>query len=105
MGTNLTQQGKLAICNYVMLSNFNYCPLEWHFCSKQNETKLEKLQAMALRFVFETHTCPYEELLNMACAPSLRVGRLWKIVLETVYKYSRSNLMTWSIQKTTHLDN
>jgi hypothetical protein len=24
------------------LSNFNFCPLAWHFCNKSNTSKLEK---------------------------------------------------------------
>ena len=32
-------------------SNFNYCPLVRHFCSKANTEKLEKLQYRALRIV------------------------------------------------------
>ena len=35
-----------------ILSNFNYCPLAWHFCSLSNSKKLETIQEHALRSVY-----------------------------------------------------
>ena len=37
----LTIKGKLAIFNSSIESNFNYCPLIWHFCSQTNTKKKE----------------------------------------------------------------
>ena len=34
--------GKLTIFHTFTLSNFNFCPLAWHFCSKKNTDKIEK---------------------------------------------------------------
>ena len=41
LGHLLTLQGKIAIFKYFISSNFNYCPLIWHFCSQCNTNKLE----------------------------------------------------------------
>ena len=35
---------KLAIYTAFILSNFNYCPVVWHQCRKQDKAKLERLQ-------------------------------------------------------------
>ena len=32
IGRFLTEQGKMTIYNSFIVSNFNYCPLAWHFC-------------------------------------------------------------------------
>ena len=40
IGHFLTVQGKLTIYKSFIMSNFNYCPLIWHFCSKANTNKL-----------------------------------------------------------------
>ena len=40
------EQRKL-IYNSFILSNFNYCPLIWHFCSKKSMYKIEKIQELA----------------------------------------------------------
>jgi hypothetical protein len=34
------------------MSNFNYCPLVWHFCGETNTKKIEKIQERALRFIY-----------------------------------------------------
>jgi hypothetical protein len=46
--------------------NLNFCPLAWHFCSKANTIKLEKIQERALRFIYEYYNSTYEELLHIA---------------------------------------
>ena len=33
------------------MSNFNYCPIVWHFCGETNTRKIEKIQVRALRFI------------------------------------------------------
>ena len=42
LGHILIRQRKLAIFKSFLTSNFNYCPLTWHFCSQSSATKLEK---------------------------------------------------------------
>jgi hypothetical protein len=73
---HLTKLGKLTIYYSFIMSNFNYCPLvwhfcgetntpysfilsnlnycsiTWHFCSEKNTLKMEKIQERALRFVY-----------------------------------------------------
>ena len=66
-----------------MLSNFNFCPLSWHFCSEGNTKKIEKVQERALRFVYSDDSCTYEELLFKAKMPTLKVRRLRTMALET----------------------
>ena len=37
-------RSRKTIYNSFILSNFNYCPLVWHFCGKTNNDKLAKIQ-------------------------------------------------------------
>jgi hypothetical protein len=46
-----------------ILSNFNFCPLSWHFCSEANTNKIEKIQERALRFIYNDYNSTYESLL------------------------------------------
>ena len=48
------------------MSNFNYCPLVWHFCGQVNNQKLEKIQERALRILFADYNSSYTELLGRA---------------------------------------
>jgi hypothetical protein len=54
---------RLTIYYSFILSNFNYCPVTWHFCSEKNTKKMEKIQERALRFIYNDYVLNYEELL------------------------------------------
>ena len=83
IGKFLTKLNKLTILHTFILSNFNFCPLVWHFCSAANIQKLENVQKRALRFVYDDHTSTYEELLLKAKIPSLHIQRLRTMAIET----------------------
>ena len=44
IGLLLTKQGKMTIYNSFIVSNFNYCPLAWHFCITSSTNKLGKIK-------------------------------------------------------------
>ena len=79
------ESSKLLIFRSFILSNFNYCPLVWHFCGATLTKKLENLQERGLRFVFKDHTSDYCTLLKRAGLPTLSIGRLRSLATE-VYK-------------------
>ena len=74
---------RLLIFKSFIRSNFNYCPIVWHFCSKANTEKLERLQYRALRICFNDYTSSYESLLQKVKLPTLHLGRLRLIATET----------------------
>ena len=55
LGPYLNRLNKLTIFHTFILSNFNFCPLAWHFCTEKNSKKIEKVQERALRFVYEDY--------------------------------------------------
>ena len=75
---------RLAVFNSFILSNFNYCPLVWHFCGEANTRKLEKLHHRALCFVYKSNDS-YENLLARADRCTLRVSR-FRLIAREVYK-------------------
>ena len=52
IGHDLSLLNRLTIFHTFVLSNFNFCPLAWHFCTETNTKKMEKLQERGLRFVY-----------------------------------------------------
>lgn len=74
--------GKLSIYYSFILSNFNYCPLTWHFCGEVNTKKIEKIQERALRFIYNDHVSTYDSLLLKSKLPSLKVRRMRTMALE-----------------------
>ena len=81
--TFLSEETRLLVFESFVRSNFNYCPIIWHFCSKVNTEKLEKLQYRGLKIVYNCYESSYEELLTTANLPTLHLGRLRTIALET----------------------
>ena len=72
IGKYLTKLGRLTIYYSFIFSNFNYCPVTWHFCSEQNTNKMEKIQFRALKFIYDDTESTYEELLTNSKLPTLK---------------------------------
>ena len=66
-------------------SNFNYCPLVWHFCGKTNNQKLEKIQERALKIIYSDYESSYEELLEKSNSSTLLIARL-RLLLCEIFK-------------------
>ena len=50
---------KLKLYNSFILSHLNYCATVWHFCSKSDSDKLEKLNKQAIWSVFQNKDKDY----------------------------------------------
>ena len=61
-------KSKTIIHNSFILSNFNYCPLAWHFCGKTNYQKLDKLQERSLRILYCDYSSHFQDLLGNTSA-------------------------------------
>ena len=83
LGPYLDRLSKLTIFHSFILSNLNFCPLAWHFCTDKNSKKLEEVQERALRFVYDDYTSSYINLLEKAQVTSLQIRRIRTMALET----------------------
>ena len=86
---HLDMRSRRTVYNSFIMSNFNYCPLVWHFCGKTNNDKLEKLQECALRILYDDYESCYEELLCKADSNTLLIQRL-RLMAVSVYKSIKS---------------
>ena len=68
-----------------VLSQFNYCPLVWHFCGTSSIHKLERIQERTLRFVFNDYVTEYNQLLELNGESTLYLKRV-RIMAQQVYK-------------------
>ena len=64
------------------MSNFNYCPVVWHFCGESNTKKMEKIQERALMFIYEDFNSDYDTLLLKPGLPSLKIKRQRMMAIE-----------------------
>ena len=63
-------------------SNFNYCPLAWHFTSMRSTNKIVSIQKRALRLLHNNYTSTYDSLLAKANKPSMGIKRYRTLALE-----------------------
>ena len=82
---HLYTNSRRAIYNSCIMSNFNYCPLVWHFCGQVNNVKLEKIQERALRILFADYNSSHTELLGRAGTTTLLIER-HRLITLTVFK-------------------
>ena len=78
----LNPESKKILVESFILANFNYCPLVWHFCSKESMNKQEMIQKRALRFMYDDYSSSYEQLLTLANKPTLEVRKLRLLAIE-----------------------
>jgi hypothetical protein len=81
----LGEKQKLRIFQTFILSNFNYCPVIWNFCSKSKSKLIEKIHERGLRYVYNDYSTSYSNLLIKSKRESMYNIRLKKIVIY-VYK-------------------
>ena len=81
----LSIENKKRIFHTFLASQFNYCPIIWHFCHKKKLFMIEKIQERALRFVFDDHVSTYSQLLCKMNKDTMHTHRLKNIVV-FVYK-------------------
>ena len=66
----------------LIFSNFNYCPLVWHFCSAALSEKIDKIQERTLRLLYNDSCSSYSSLLLKAERPTMEVSCLWRLAIE-----------------------
>ena len=71
IGKFLTFKSRKTIYHVFIMPNFNFCHLIWHFCSKGNTEKLEKVHLRALKFIFQDFNFTYDILLERAGSTTL----------------------------------
>ena len=83
IGHNLSLLNRLTVVHTFVLSNFNFCPLAWHFCSENNTTKMEELQERGVRFVYNDFSSSYEDLLTKTKLSTLQFRRMRTMAIKT----------------------
>ena len=82
---HLTRETKSCMAKTFVMSQFNYCPLVWHFCMPGDTHKMEKIQERALRFIYNEYTSDYSKLLEENGETTLYLKRV-RIIAHEVYK-------------------
>lgn len=79
---HLDLRSRKIIYSSFIMSNFNFCPMVWHFCGKMNNNKMEKLHERSMRIVHNDFSSSYSELLQKGRTTTILAARLKQLVVE-----------------------
>ncbi|CAM1329424.1 Uncharacterised protein r2_g3862 [Pycnogonum litorale] len=71
--TDLNYESRIAIYHAFILSNFDFCPLIWHFCNSDDNQKLEDIKNRTLRVILNDYSSSYHELLSKCNFPHIEI--------------------------------
>ena len=83
-------EGRKILINSFIYSNFNYCPLVWHFSSRKSINKIENIQNRALRFLLNDYFSDYETILKKTNKCIMEVKRLRLLALEIFQAFNEN---------------
>ena len=67
---------KIAMINSSAYSNFNYCPLVWHFCADESSQKNRKILKRCLKLVPDDYESDYGNLIQKDGTTTMEIKRL-----------------------------
>ena len=71
-----------VIINSFIYSNFNYCPLVWHFSSCKALRKIENIHKRCLRMIHNDYDSDYETLLKISGTSTMQIKRIKQLAIE-----------------------
>ena len=92
----LDTKSKSVLYHSFIASNFNYCPIVWHFCGVVNNNKLEKIQERSLRILFSDYESDVHDLLDSIGGQTLALRRLKFMLLEVYKCIINSERQSWN---------
>ena len=89
----LSHESKILAINSFISSNFNYCPLIWHFSTstsevqkfRSSEIKIEKIQERALHFICNNGKKNDDDLLKDQRKCKMKIKRM-RILATQIFK-------------------
>ena len=71
-----------VIINSFIYSDFNYCPLVWHFSSCKTLRKMEDIHKRCLRIIHNDYDSDYETLLKISETSTMQIKRIKQLAIE-----------------------
>ena len=88
LNTYLSPDQATKICNTIIVSNFNYCPLVWLFCSDAANDEINRAHKRCLRILYQDYESSFQLLLSRDNSQTIHVKNLQKIMTE-IYKSTK----------------
>ena len=77
-----TKQSQTIYNAVKIVSNFNYCPLKWMFCSKGANKQIDRTHKRALQILYKDYESSFETLLTRNRNNSIHGNNLQKLMIE-----------------------
>ena len=105
LNIHISRDQPLLICNEVILSNLNACPLVWVFCNKGANKEIDRTHNCVLRMLYEDYECSLEILLASSGSVCVHVKNLQKLMTE-IYKSTNhlSPSLVWDFHEKKHVE-
>ena len=78
----MSQKELEVILNSFIYSNFNYCPLVWHFSTSKSIEKIEDIHKRCLRLALNDYESDYKTLLDKSGKESMKIRRIKTLATE-----------------------
>ena len=101
--TYMRQKELEVVLNSFICSNFNYCPLVWHFSTNKSIEKIEDIQKRCLRVTLNDYKSDCKNLLDKSGKESMKIRRIKTLAIEifkTVHELNPNFMETLFTSKT-----
>ena len=78
----MSQKELEVVLNSSIYSNFNYCPLVWHFSTNKSIEKIENIHKCCLRLTLNDYKSDYKTLLDQSGKKSMKIRRIKTLAIE-----------------------
>ena len=88
---------KMLLDSFIF-SNFNYCPVVWHFCFTTLSQKIQKMQKRAWRLLYNDSYSSYNSSLFKGEWPTMEVSCLRRLaikIFKTLYSLNPDFMCTY----------
>ena len=82
----LSTDKRRVIMKAFVLSQFNYCPLVWMFCSREQNNRINRLHKRALQLAYKDYISNFQELLHEDHSFTIHHRNL-QILATEIYKF------------------
>ena len=82
---------KETVINSFIYTNFNYCPLVWHFCLCKSSNKIEQIQKLCLRIILNNNESNYKTFLEKSRKTTINITIMRKLAIEIFRTISNLN--------------
>ena len=88
----MSQKELEFVLNSFIYSNFNYCPLVWHFSTNKSTEKIENIHKRCLRLTLNDYKSDYKSLLDKSGRESMKIRRTKTHAIEIFNTFNGLNL-------------